>query len=52
MILVVGKRGMVDFRHFRMIGEEFNYLQRIFHMALYAKGESLNSLQEDECVEG
>ena len=43
---------MVDLGHLGMILEKFHYLQRILYVALYAQRERLQSLQEDEGIEG
>ncbi len=37
MILMLGQRRMIHFRHFRMVGEEFHHLKSVLHMTLHAQ---------------
>ena len=48
---MVGKCGMVDFRHLGMLGKVFDDLERILRVALDAQRQRLDSLQEDPRVE-
>ena len=43
---------MVDLGHLGMILEKFHHLQRILYVALYTERERLQSLQENEGIEG
>ena len=52
VVRMIRERGMINLGYLGMLGKEFDYLQRVFNVTLYAKRESLNSLQEDEGVEG
>ncbi|MPN34745.1 hypothetical protein SDC9_182239 [bioreactor metagenome] len=51
MVWAVRKGRMIDFFHIGMVFEELDDLERIFHMALNAQGERLQSLQKQEGVE-
>ena len=49
---VILQCGVIDLCHLRMIGEELHHLQRILDVTLYAQAQRLDTLQEDEGIEG
>lgn len=51
MIRVIRQAGMVDLFHLRVVGKVFHDLFGVLGMALHAQAQSLNTLQQQECVE-
>ena len=51
MVRMIRQRRMVDLGHLRMLLQELDNLLRVLGMTLKAEGESLSSLQQEECCE-